>query len=466
MDTKADSTKLFCQSLDRFVSIRVFTPDQALDLLRPVQAGSKREYALFLLKAAVAGFETEIRDLLAPPSCSTILADVIMQELYSLCIRANPSLDVRRIEMHGTGDQVRRFCESLDRWVTVRRLAAPEQARLSRECAALDSKAAQSRVLEVLYPGLDHDAPRDAEADYGFQLDQDELLSIGLTVNSGLNLPGSGPTSPPGIPELPEVPGMPQGSAIDRLLWVMDRLRDPEKGCPWDRKQTHDSLKPYLIEEAHEVLEAIDTGCREKLVEELGDVLLQVVFHSRVAKEAGRFDFEAVAGAILRKLVHRHPHVFGEIKADTPEDVIRNWEAIKKQEKKKESVVDGVPAALPTLLKSFRLQEKASIVAPPAHGPATVAAELERWAEEFSGAVEAGNPDVVSDLYGDLLFSLVNSGRLLKHNAEFCLEKANRRFAEKVKRLERLAGTEDRSIGKLTLEELNSRWAAIENGQG
>jgi MazG family protein len=496
VETARQLSKLYCESLDRYVAVRAFSTEQALELLRSVPAGSKQEYATFLIRRSVVNFDEEIAPLFARPACNEVLADVITQELYSLCVRANPALEVRSIELPGTGDQVRRFVESLDRWVAVRRLPGVGVARLQESFAGLPAAECRRRVVEAVFPGLGAGTEVDG-ADR--ELEVAELVGIAMRVNPALAHPALGldveATGSPGhataAGPLPDArvtpPEMPAGTPIEQLLWVMDRLRDPERGCPWDRQQDHTSLKTYLVEETHEVLEAIDAASPERIAEELGDLLMQVVFHARLGKEVGTFDFQTIASGIMRKLVTRHPHVFAGGSAKTPEDVIRNWEAIKLVEKKKESVIDGVPESLPTLLKSFRLQEKGSLVASPdgEQGSVAIADRLVERVQAFAraaarpcpegaaaapAAVAAPPPspprdparsDELERSFGDLLFVVVHYGRLLSLNAEFCLQQANRRFAARYRDVEKSTVSEGRSMDKLSLAELEARWERI-----
>lgn len=457
MDSAPGVTKLFCESLDRFVPVRVWGAEEALDVLRRVPIGSKREYAQFLVRASVLNYEDDIAPLFAPPACNDVLVDVIMQELYSLTVKANPALEVRAIELQGTGDQVRRFCESLDTWVAVRRLTDSDLSVLTKQCQGAGPDQVKRKIVRALYPGLSV-AHLEGELDFEQQFEQGELLSIATKVNPALRSLVSGDAEEPGLHDrLPFVAGMPQGTPLEQLLWVMDRLRDPEKGCPWDKEQNHETLKAYLVEEAHEVLEAIDDGSPEKLREELGDLLMQVVFHARLAKEKGQYDFQAVAAGIMSKLVTRHPHVFGTGTAKTSEDVLRNWEAIKKVEKRKESVLEGVPDTLPSLLKAYRLQEKASVTGDT--DAARNAAQVRELASRFAdSAASAGG--VSQEAFGELLFALVNQARLMKLNAEFCMEKANRNFVSRFQDVEVAAKREQRALDKMTLDEIERLWHA------
>lgn len=248
-----------------------------------------------------------------------------------------------------------------------------------------------------------------------------------------------------------------------RLVDIMARLRAPD-GCPWDREQTHETLKPYLIEEAYEVLDAVDEGEDEDLAEELGDVLLQVVFHAQIASEAGRFDVEDVARAIADKLERRHPHVFGDVEADTPERVVTNWEAIKREEKaggegETPGLLDGVPRGLPALLRAEQLQIKAARVGFDWEAVAEVTAKAREEVEEFAQTVEGGeSQDRVREELGDLLFSIVNVARFVGVSPEDALDRTNRKFLDRFRHIERRLAESGSSPEAATLEEMDALW--------
>ena len=262
-------------------------------------------------------------------------------------------------------------------------------------------------------------------------------------------------------------------SGIERLHDIMTRLRDPEKGCPWDREQTLESLKPCLLEETHELLAAMDRPeDKANYVEELGDVLLQVMFQCVMAEQEGRFSFDDVANAISDKLVHRHPHVFGNVDAKDSATVLRNWEQIKQMEHKKEarhSALDGVPAALPALLKAQRTQEKAARVGfdwKDAKGP------LEKIREELSELEEAvgGSPDTsldphVKEELGDLIFAVANLARHLKADAESALENTTAKFSRRFRAVEAGAKAQGKKLKEMTLEEMDALWDAAKRDE-
>ncbi len=247
-----------------------------------------------------------------------------------------------------------------------------------------------------------------------------------------------------------------------RLVEIMARLRAPG-GCPWDRAQSREELKTYLVEETYEVLDAIDRKDSALLCEELGDLLLQVVFHAEIAAEERAFDIEDVARGINEKLVRRHPHVFGEVKADTPDQVLQNWEAIKKTEKAEKegaipSVLAGVPKVLPALLKAYRLQQKAARVGFDWEERRQVEEKVkEEWAE-LGEAVAADDQAHVREELGDFLFSLVNLARFLKVDPEEALQEANSKFIRRFLSLEEMARTRGRDLHGMTLAEMDALW--------
>ena len=254
----------------------------------------------------------------------------------------------------------------------------------------------------------------------------------------------------------------------------MVRLRDPETGCPWDREQTLSSLKPCLLEETYELLAAMDRPEeRANYIEELGDVLLQVMFQCVMSEQEGRFTFDDVANAISDKLVHRHPHVFGDVDARDSATVLRNWEQIKQQEHRKEarhSALDGVPPALPGLLKAQRTQEKAARVGfdwKDAAGP------LEKIREEIAeleaevaavrdgvGPVPPKSADRVKAELGDVLFSVCNLARKLGVDAESAVEGTTAKFSRRFRAVEAAAKAQGRNLKDMTLSEMDALWDA------
>jgi MazG family protein len=264
-------------------------------------------------------------------------------------------------------------------------------------------------------------------------------------------------------------------TGIERLHEIMVRLRDPETGCPWDREQTLESLKPCVLEETYELLAAMDRPSdTANHIEELGDVLLQVMFQSVMAEQEGRFSFDDVANAISDKLVRRHPHVFGSVDAKDAATVLRNWEQIKQTEHKKEtrhSALDGVPPSLPGLLKAQRTQEKAARVGfdwKDASGPlAKIDEELAELKEEI--AARASDRPVDSDRVkaelGDLLFAVANLARHLKVDSESALEGTTARFSSRFRAVEAGAKAQGRALKDLTLAEMDVLWDAAKRAE-
>jgi len=250
---------------------------------------------------------------------------------------------------------------------------------------------------------------------------------------------------------------------VQRLVELMARLR-AEGGCPWDREQTHESLKPYLLEECYEVLEAIDGGHPAKLREELGDLLLQVVFHARLAAEQGQFDLQEIARSIADKLEHRHPHVFGSVRVRDSDEVVDNWEALKRAEPHnadRASALDGIPSALPALARATAMQKAAAKVGfdwPDAAGPA---AKVEEELQELAAAREQADARRTAEEWGDLLFALVNLTRFARLDAEEALRVATRRFEERFRAMERLAAERGEELPAMTLAEMDVLWEAV-----
>jgi MazG family protein len=247
-------------------------------------------------------------------------------------------------------------------------------------------------------------------------------------------------------------------SSIDRLREIVARLRAPD-GCPWDREQTHESLKPHLIEECYELIDAIDERDDETLREELGDLLLQVMLHAQMASEEGRFDFESVAGSIAEKLIRRHPHVFSDLRLSTSDAVLRQWDAIKRHEKTdRESALDGVPRLLPALARAQKIQSKAARIGfdwPDSTGP------LEKVKEEIAELEQAKDHDQLAEEVGDLLFAVVNFARKSKLEAEDLLQTATRKFSDRFRRMEILAEKRGLLLSGLTLAEMDQLWNEV-----
>ncbi len=252
-------------------------------------------------------------------------------------------------------------------------------------------------------------------------------------------------------------------SGVRRLYEVMKRLRAPG-GCPWDREQTLQTLKPCLLEETYELLEAMDGPDLALHVEELGDVLLQVVFQCAIREEEGLFNLDDVASGLAEKLVRRHPHVFGDAVADSSGQVLRNWEAIKQTEKGKpadRSVLDGVPATLPALLKAQRVQCKAARVGFDWEDASGATAKIAEELEELHEAAASGDKQKMAEEVGDLLFSVVNYCRFLELDAESALEGTNRKFSRRFREVERRVREQGRSLRECTLAEMDAIWNEV-----
>jgi tetrapyrrole methylase family protein/MazG family protein len=254
-----------------------------------------------------------------------------------------------------------------------------------------------------------------------------------------------------------------RASEMTRLVAIMARLRAPG-GCPWDRRQTHASLLPYLVEETYELKDAILARKPERIREELGDLLLQIVFHAQMASERGRFDLEDVARGISEKLIRRHPHVFGPARRRiSPEEVLGNWEKIKLAEKAKgtKSVLEGVPGSLPALLRAYRVQEKVAQFGFDWSRAEEVEAKLHEEVQEFHEALSAGDRRAVGEELGDLLFTLVNLARHLKIDPETALNKTSRKFARRFAAMERSLARAGVAPEQADLETMEAHWQKV-----
>jgi MazG family protein len=250
-------------------------------------------------------------------------------------------------------------------------------------------------------------------------------------------------------------------AAVDELLAIMERLRGPD-GCPWDREQTLRSLRPYLLEEAHEVLEAMDGGDPREHCEELGDLLLQIVFQALLTREAGQFEFADVAEAISRKLVRRHPHVFGDAKVRDADAVMKQWVALKREEKAErgggKSVLEGVPRELPQLARAERLTEKASRVGFDWPDAAGARAKIDEELGELDEALRAGDAVRAEEELGDVLFSVANLARKLSLPPEEALRGAVGRFITRFQQVEEELERRGVPPGEASLEEMDALW--------
>jgi tetrapyrrole methylase family protein / MazG family protein len=248
---------------------------------------------------------------------------------------------------------------------------------------------------------------------------------------------------------------------FERLLQIMARLRGPD-GCPWDREQTRTSLKPYLIEEAYEVLEAIESGSTAALVEELGDLLFQVVFHAQIACEAGEFTVGDILQHLVDKMVGRHPHVFADAAIGTPAEALAQWEAIKRREAqtqgRQRSVIDGVPRSLPGLIRAQRIQSKAARIHFDWPDARAAWAKVEEEMRETAAAMAGGDRDRIQEELGDVLFSLVNVARLSTLDAEEALQGAIEKFRRRFTEMEADLTARGMSIDNVSQEELERSW--------
>ncbi len=244
-------------------------------------------------------------------------------------------------------------------------------------------------------------------------------------------------------------------SPLDQLLKIMARLRDPG-GCPWDREQTHESLRPYVVEEAYELVEAVDNGSGEEIREELGDLLLQIVFHCQIASERGDFGFDDVVTGITEKLVRRHPHVFGGEKAANGEEALQNWERIKAETEGKTKVKRH--AGTPILHRALRMQEKAVRFGFDWKETADLLHKLEEEIGEIREAVARGDRGEILGEIGDLFFMAVNLSRFLEIHPEDALESSMGKFSRRFRAMEDMAAGEGRSLEGMDLEEMEGYW--------
>ena len=239
----------------------------------------------------------------------------------------------------------------------------------------------------------------------------------------------------------------------------MARLRSPT-GCPWDREQTHRTIRHNLIEETYEALDALDSGNLTAFRDELGDILLQVVFHSQIASEAGHFDFDSVAQTISEKLLRRHPHVFGKGKAANSQEVLQQWEAIKKTEKKSRSIYSEIPRSLPALLKADKIQRQASRVGFDWKQVREVVAKVDEELREVKAALASGNRQQVAEELGDLLFATVNLARFEKFDPEDLLNQTIHKFVVRFQQIEQAVHRRGQRLEDCSLKELDALWEA------
>ncbi len=244
---------------------------------------------------------------------------------------------------------------------------------------------------------------------------------------------------------------------IDDLVWLMQKLRSDE-GCPWDKKQTPQSLTTYIIEEAYELVEAINQGEPEKILEELGDLLFQIVFQAQIFSEQKKFDLYDVIDRIYQKMIYRHPHVFGDKTITEPEEVKKQWVELKRKSKQGASVLGDVPKSLPALLRARRITDNASQVGFDWENTSQVLAKVEEEFKELKSAIEKSEQEKIEHELGDLLFALVNLSRFLKVNPEDALKKATERFEKRFAYIEEEAKKQGKELKDMTLKEMDELW--------
>ncbi len=246
-----------------------------------------------------------------------------------------------------------------------------------------------------------------------------------------------------------------QLKAFERLLIIMDELREQ---CPWDKKQTMETLRHLTIEEVYELGDSILDNDLDEVKKELGDLLLHIVFYSRIGSETNSFDIADVCNTICDKLIERHPHIYSDVKVENEEDVKRNWEQIKLKEKGKTSVLQGVPKSLPAMVKANRIQDKVAGVGFDWEEPNQVWEKVEEELQEFKAEADAGNGDKMEEEFGDVLFSLINYARFLKINPENALERTNKKFIKRFQYLESKALEINKKLADMTLNEMDVFW--------
>ena len=245
--------------------------------------------------------------------------------------------------------------------------------------------------------------------------------------------------------------------AFSRLIQIMDELREK---CPWDKKQTIESLRHLTIEETYELADAISASDWKGIREELGDLLLHIVFYAKIASEKKAFTLDEVINGVCEKLISRHPHIYGDVQVNNEEDVKQNWEKLKLKEGKK-SVLGGVPASLPSMVKAMRLQDKSKQVGFEWENTGQVWDKVQEELNELQVAVASGNKEDMEDELGDVFFSLVNFARFLQLDAENALERTNKKFISRFTRMEEEAALENRFLHDMTLEEMDALWNKI-----
>lgn len=255
---------------------------------------------------------------------------------------------------------------------------------------------------------------------------------------------------------------------LDHLLGIMQRLRDPQTGCPWDKAQTFATIAPYTLEETYEVLDAIAREDFEDLRGELGDLLFQVVFYARMAEEQGRFDFNDICRAISDKLERRHPHIFGDANFTDSEQVLANWEKTKsaeRAEKAQHSTLDDIPESLPALMRAYKIQKRCAAVG---FDWTTLGPVVDKVHEELDEVMHEANQAVVDEAkleeeIGDLLFATVNLSRHLGSKAEIALQKANRKFERRFREVEKIIAAQGLKLEDATLDQMEAAWCEVKS---
>lgn len=243
--------------------------------------------------------------------------------------------------------------------------------------------------------------------------------------------------------------------SLDTLIEVLNKVRE---GCPWDREQTVESLKMLTVEECYELVDAVTNGDWDNIKEELGDILMHIIFYSKIAQEQGRFDLGDVAKCVADKLVYRHPHVFGNLKVDSTSEVLTNWEKLKKKKKREGGVLSGVPVALPALIKAYRMQHKAAGIGFDWKNRAEIWAKVSEELAEVKEAIEEDDKAHIEEEFGDLLFSVINAARVYGVDAENALEKTNRKFKSRFEFIEKCCRENDIEISEAGIEKLEEFW--------
>ncbi|MGD2085774.1 MAG: nucleoside triphosphate pyrophosphohydrolase [Candidatus Aminicenantes bacterium] len=245
---------------------------------------------------------------------------------------------------------------------------------------------------------------------------------------------------------------------FNKLVKIMKQLRNPINGCPWDREQTGPSLREYILEEAHELVEAIEIDSLEKQKEELGDLLLQIVFLSQIHREKNHFTVKDVLNTINQKLIRRHPHIFGDLTVQSAQEVKQNWEKIKKKEKKKKSIVSDYPASMPALSHAKRVAEQASSVGFDWGDPLGALEKVEEEAGELKKALRLGQREKVEEEIGDILFAVANVARLAHVNPEFALKNTNKKFVTRFRYIEEQLRKQGKDINETGMAEMDALW--------